>query len=156
MAVDALLGLLMNGSRELRPIPPNATREQQIAAINDIIAALNNVSRDIVGGDTVDVPMTGVPLESTTVPHNLGYKPRVFAYLDSRNLVLDLLGNVAPNANLALPTPISLTIGGGAITDKVRVEVFADINNVYFRVLNADGSVGTLPIKYLLTRDAAN
>lgn len=152
------LGIMATPGSRIPELPVGASVEQLRGALSEIIAKLNNFSRDIVATDSVLIQITGPLIETTTIPHNLGYTPRVFAQLDDRSLVTDLSGGLAAHANLALPTGLSYSIGGGVVTIVVWLEVFADDTNLYFRCLNADGSTypGGLPIKYFLTRDPAN
>lgn len=150
----------MEGGRQLDLIPPNASPQDQMVLINRAIDALNNYSRDVVAKGSVLVSVTGPYIETTTVPHNLGYTPRAFANLDQRNLQVDAAGTTVNGANLPLPTALAwnLNFALSLASPQAWLEVFADTTNVYFRVLNSGAFTypGGIPVKYFLTRDPAN
>ncbi len=151
--MSELIGLELKG-KVLPPVPPNAGMQQQIAAINDIIATLNNVNKDIVASDIASIVSDGSAQTVIAFPHNLGYKPRAFAYLNDVNI--NIGGTPYLDIDLTLPTYVSSAISGGVVQFLIYIDYFVDNENIYFHVINGAGSAFTLTAKYFLTREASN
>lgn len=157
----ASVGLPLLG-KQLPTIPPNASHEEQISIINDIINKLNNNTQEVVKSATVQFGITGAATQVLTVAHNLGYKPRVFAYLNSVTITLGT-GTYA-HVDIPLPTYLSSNIPGGGggpgalpIAFYTWLDCFVDATNVYFVHRSGDPTIIlTLPITYYLTRQATN
>lgn len=91
----------------------------------------------------------------TTVPHNLGFKPVMIAFLNDVNL-----SGIADGVNVLLPTYGNGSIITGA-NNEVRFTtwIFCNANNsnAYFIMFNSTGSpVNSLPIKYYLLRERSS
>lgn len=152
---DPVLGLMASsGGRVLSNVPPTATREEQIAAINNIVAALNNFSRDVVASGSTVMTLSSESSKVVTIPHSLGYKPRAFVYLDNVSLTID--GVLYPNINFPLPTYLGSTAGAGTVTFSSWLDYFVDSVNLYLHLQSGLNLTGNLPFKYVLTRDPAN
>ena len=140
--------------KALRLVPPNASSEEQIAALNDVISTLNNFNKDIVKSDIITFTSDGSGTTVLNVPHNLGYKPRAFAFLNDVNITAG--GFVYTGVDLGLPTWISAGGSGGVVQFYIYLDYFVDATNLYIHCINAAGSAFSLPIKYFLTREATN
>lgn len=156
MAFDLTLGQSLTGT-QLPTVPPNSTPEQQIAVINEIIGVLNNYSRDVVLTGSIEVDLDGSPVQTVSASHNLGYVPQVSGFLSGRSFQTDEdPSSVVPNTNIALPTFLEASIGGGVVAFSAWAEIVADAESVYVRVLNAGGFTtppsGAVVVKYFLTR----
>lgn len=156
MAFDETLGQLLDGS-QLPPLPPNATKDQQTTVINEVINILNNYSRDIVATGEESFLVDGTDPQIIKIPHNLGYAPRAYCYLNGAT-IKDSLGNIFPSVNIPLPTPLSFTESGGDILNVVELDYFTDATNLYLRIINPNGltSSNSDIVSYELTRTAAN
>lgn len=139
-------GLPMTGGF-LRPLPPNASREDQVAAINEILAKLNSWNGVIVRQDTTNITVTGPARETFTVPHNLGYAPVPQAFLNAVDLT------PLEDVNIPLPAWLSIGSSGGNVVFPIWVSIYTDDTNLYIDVFNATGlAIGTFPVTYYLLR----
>ncbi len=148
-------GLPLNG-KQLQRVPADASRDIQISVINEIIDTLNNVSKDVVLSGTTTFNVDGTGIQVIPVPHGLGYSPRVEAYLNDTTIT-DSDGNSYPNVNLSLPTPLETTDAAGVVGFNVQMDFFVDTQNLYFRILNANGGTGSgFLVTWALSRLAAS
>lgn len=157
MTLDPTLGHLMDG-KQLQRLPAEPSNDDLINTINDLVNELNNNNRDIVGSDIIELILpTGQSQVVLPIPHHLGYAPRIFAQLNG--VTLTVSGVAYPNINIPLPNYLNAAPdGSGNWVFKDWVQFFSDATNIYFLwnsgQLYAE-DVG-FPIKYLLTREAAN
>lgn len=155
------LGRPLTGT-QLPTVPPNATEDQKLAVINEIVGILNNYSRDVVQTDTVDFAFEGANAQTVlTIPHNLGYTPRAEVYLN--DVTLTVGDFIYPGVNIPLPTYLNaanIGVGGGGGQPAVIffdwLDFFVDENNLYIHFTNADGVTGSVPLTYSLTRLPSN
>lgn len=101
--------------------------------------------------DPVTVPVTAPAntTNSTTIAHNLGYKPAIVAFLEA---------GVASGARTPLPTWTSATRddANGFVKFNTWINAEVDGTNVYIRFFNATGAaVGPLNVTYYLLQESA-
>ncbi len=154
----SVLGQVMGGGSQLTNVPPNATRERQIEVLNQIIAQLNNFSRDVVqfGTETIILP-AGASSDILTIPHNLGYKPQAFAYLNGVNVSAN--GQTFTEVDTPLPTYTSAGAdGAGHILFQDWLDYFVDDINLYIHWNSGifTGANRDFQITYYLTRNKSN
>lgn len=100
----------------------------------------------------------GSTVGQQTIPHNLGYKPSVMAFLNN----VDVSGSgglTISSVDIPLPTYASTAIDTGG-TPQVRfttwIHAMANNTNLYILTYNATGSSFSLPIKYYLLRERSS
>jgi len=90
----------------------------------------------------------------TTVQHNFGYRPIIFAFLNGVSLSSIFTSGIVP-----LPTYSSATIDTTAHTVNFRtyLQCATDTTSSYFILFNSTGSaISSLPIKYYLMRERSS
>lgn len=160
----------MSGSTFQPPIhlDPNQDPAQQTAFINQnfqtIASTLESNSFRIVTGGLTSVSSDGSATNWTTVAHNLGFAPVVFAYLTGVNL-----SGITSNGNIPLPTwagasvdTLKSTALNGGVAKPVFImsswiEAVADATNFYVVLYNATGaSISALPVQYYLVQQVSS
>lgn len=107
---------------------------------------------------TTTISPDASPISWITIPHNLGFAPIPFTFL---NDITHTIGSTTLTTDgiATLPTYTGLTIDttNHQVKFSTWLEAIADDKNIYFIFSNSTGSpVGTLPLKYLLLREKAN
>lgn len=144
MAIDTGIPLI-GGTLPL--LPPNASKEDQTAAINRILQRLNQWNGVVVRQGIADVIVTSAPINFATIPHDLGYAPIVEAYFT--DVTLSSVGR----GSIPLPSFGSASLSGGNVNFQTWVFGFANEQNVYIVALNGSGAdQGTYTISYILKR----
>lgn len=106
----------------------------------------DNLEIVVVGNTTVS--SAGSPTNWTTVPHNLGYRPIIFAFLNNVGL-----SGIFTAGDIPLPTYLGLDI---TTTIDFTSWLHAGVNNTnaYFVLFNGTGAaIPTFSIKYYLLRE---
>lgn len=101
----------------------------------------------VVAGNTT-ISSDGSPTNWQTVPHNLGYRPMILAYLNNVGI-----GGIFSDGDIPLPSYL-----GATITTTVNftswVHAAVDNENAYFILFNATGlAISAYEIKYYLLRE---
>lgn len=145
------LGLPLKGGLLTR-LAPNSGKEDQTTAMNEIIDKLNTWNGVIVKQGTKTINIDATNQQSFLVPHNLGYAPVPFAFLNG--VGISSLG--LTNLNVPLPTFLGASTNGlvaGAVVHTSEISCNTDNNNLYFVVLNGTGSsLGNFTLSYYLMR----
>lgn len=157
MSVDDTLGHLLDG-KQLQRLPSQPSNDDLINTINNLVDELNNVNKDIVGSDTIELILpAGQSQVVLPIPHHLGYAPRIFAQLSG--VTFSINGITYPNVNIPLPNYLNSNADGAGHWVFVDwIQFYSDETNIYF-LWNSGQLYGTnvgVPIKYFLTREAAN
>lgn len=154
MSFDKNLGQLLDG-KQLNTIPPNASNDVQVAAINDMIYVLNNYNRDVVasGNSLLLTLPAGFTSDILVIPHNLGYRPHPYVYLPNATIT-DSDGVQRPGVNIPLPTYLNSGTSGGNLTFSSWLDYFVDTTNLYvqLRLATASGADTLIHVSYFLTR----
>lgn len=151
--MDPNLGLLLKNGM-FADLPPNATTQQLVTALNAVIAKLNQLGGIEVFAGVAEVPVTANIETVLTVSHGLGFTPGIEAYLN--NIGID---TVSSDGTLTLPLPsfLGLAISGGAVVETARMFCLADDQNIYFYSVNGTGrDLGIWNVTYYLKRQLAN
>ena len=103
----------------------------------------------LVGTCSITLTNNGSALSTATIPHNLGYVPRVEGAL--LNATVTIATGSIPGVTIPLPIFDSASVTGGSpIGMTTYLYCFADINNVYVNLLNTTGNPYTVtPTVYL-------
>lgn len=153
MAFDQTLGLSLAGT-QLPPLPPNASKDQQTTVLNEIINLLNNFSRDIVGTGVTSLGLSSESAKVVTVPHNLGYVPQAFVYIE--NTTNSAEGITYPGVNVPLPCSLDNgSDGSGHFLFVDWLDYFVDATNLYIRFQSGNivTTVSPFVLKYFFTRN---
>lgn len=162
MAFNPGTGQTLDG-KQLPTLPPNSSNEEQTVIINDIINVLNNYSRDVVlsGSGSLAV-LAGQFFVVKTIPHNLGYKPQAYVYLNDQTVSHSDGTNpdvVIVSADVPLPSPINYSADGlGHILFTDFMTYFVDSVNLYVLYtagVTYDGD-NSHNFRYYLTRNPAS
>lgn len=106
----------------------------------------------VVGKGTVS--SDGSATNWTTIPHNLGYRPQILAFLDNVGMT-----SVFTNGDVPLPSFTSLSIDpvSHVVTFGTYVLAACDETNVYLIMFNGLGTtLSSYPIKYYLLRERSS
>ena len=128
------LGLSLEG-KQLQRIPVGATESQKTSIINDMIDKINSNSLDVVRTGTTtlqygtvdDFGILTLDYTMKTIPHNLGYKPRAYLWLNGARIKFKpgILGaeQIIEDVDTPLPCPLNgpamaiFGSGGGGAPD---------------------------------------
>ena len=139
----------------LTRIPPNATSEDQITGLNDVIDKLNTWNGVVVKEGTAKVAISSAANQVWSYPHGLGYAPSPFAFLNGVGL------SILPSTKLNIPLPTYLIASSslvpGAVVETITLKCLVDDENFYILAFNATGVAlsGVWPIRYYLMRLAS-
>lgn len=105
----------------------------------------------VVAGNT-SVSSNGSTISWTTIPHNLGYRPMVLAFMDDVGI-----GGIFSDGDIPLPTWQQANLSDTFIKFSTWLFASADTTNVYAIMFNTTGSpVESFNIKYYLLRERSN
>lgn len=153
-------------------IDPTQSPIDQVSFINqnfqDLASTLETNSFRIVDQGTTSVTTSGNPINWVTVPHNLGFAPVPFAYLQDVSITSGGT-TITSDGNIPLPTWTNLnidTIKGSAtnsgsplpiVAFSQYIQAIADTKNLYILLLDATGSSGdNFAVVYYLTQQSSS
>lgn len=153
-------------------IDPNQNSTDQVSFINqnfqNLASTLETNSFRIVDQGIASITTSGLPINFLTIPHNLGFAPVPFAYLNDVAITSGST-TITTDGNMPLPTWTSLTIdtikatatnSGQAlpiVSFEQYIQAVADTKNLYIILLDATATSGeNYSVQYYLTQQQSS